>query len=145
MKIFVDTSVLVAGSVREHPHNIRSRAVLHEAATGKHEFLISAHSVGEVYSALTNLPLQPRITPIEAQTIIANNIIPHFQRVAVTAKMYETAITRCTEAGLAGGIIYDAILLECARRAGVKRIYTLNERDFRRLAPDLASVICVPL
>ncbi len=144
VKVFVDTSVLVAGCVRLHPHFARAHPVLAAAGAKANEFLISAHSLAEVYAVLTTLPVQPRIVPTEARLIIGTNIVPHFRRVAVTAKLYESAVARCAEWGVAGGVVYDALLLECARSARADRIYTFNTRDFQRLAPDLAGRIAAP-
>ena len=144
MRIFCDTSVLVAGCVRLHPHFNRARPLLEAAYAKKGEYLISSHSLAESYSVLTHLPLQPKIVPTEAKLIIETNILPCFRRVAVTAKMYEKAILRCVELGLSGGVVYDALLLECARSAEADRIYTFNTRDFLRLAPDLAARIAAP-
>ena len=44
---------------------------------------MSAHSIAEVYAALTRLPVQPRIHPVEAVRIITDNILPHFEAVTV--------------------------------------------------------------
>lgn len=82
-----------------------------ENAIKKGEYFISAHSVAETYSVLTNLPLQPRIVPAEAVLIIETNLLACFHRVAVTAKMYERAVLRCAELRAPGGVIYDALLL----------------------------------
>ncbi|HPB09683.1 MAG TPA: PIN domain-containing protein [Kiritimatiellia bacterium] len=144
MKVFCDTSVLVAGSVRHHPHFNRAQPILEAASLRKDEYLISAHSVTEVYSVLTNLPVQPKIVPAEAQMIVEANVLSCFRRVAVTVKMYEHAASRCAGLGLSGGIIYDALLLECARSVSAERIYTFNIRGFQRLAPGLASRIAAP-
>jgi predicted nucleic acid-binding protein len=46
--------------------------------------------------------------------------------------------------GPAGGIIYDALLLACARKCKADRIYTFNERHFTRIAPDVAVRIQAP-
>jgi predicted nucleic acid-binding protein len=144
LRIFCDTSVLVAGCVRLHPHFNRARPVLEAAYAKKGEYLISSHSLAEIYSVLTNLPLQPKILPTEARLILETNILPCFRRVAVTAKMYEKAVLCCAELGLKGGVVYDALLLECARAAEADRIYTFNTRDFQRLAPDLVARIAAP-
>jgi predicted nucleic acid-binding protein len=45
---------------------------------------------------------------------------------------------------LHGGIIYDALLLGCARKVNAQRIYTWNEKHFRLVAPDLADRITTP-
>jgi predicted nucleic acid-binding protein len=41
-------------------------------------------------------------------------------------------------------MIYDALLLACARKAAAERIYTWNERHFKLVAPDLAERIVAP-
>lgn len=144
MRIFCDTSVLVAGSVRHHPHFSRARPILEAAKNKKGEFFISSHSIAELYSVFTNLPLQPKIVPSEAKAIIDTNILPYFKCINVTAKMYEEAVRCCVQQGVAGGVIYDALLLCCARASKADRIYTFNVRDFQRLMPELAMHISAP-
>ncbi len=45
-------------------------------------------------------------------------------------------LERAAAANVAGGSIYDAQILACARKAGVGRIFTLNWRHFERLRPE---------
>lgn len=142
--IFCDTSVLVAASVRRHPHYARARPILEAIAAGRYSGKISTHSVAETFSALTSLPLAPRILPLEAQQIVATNVLRHFALVTVSAKMYARAVSACVSRSLGGGAVYDALLLECARVAKSARIYTFNTKDFMALAPDLAARIQAP-
>jgi predicted nucleic acid-binding protein len=144
MRCFLDSSVLVAGSVKAHPHFIQAHQVLEESAVGAFEGLCAAHSITECFSALTMIPVQPRITPAEASTIIAENVIARFKIVPARAAFYRAAVVRCVTAGVAGGTIYDALLLECARSVNADRIYTLNRAHFLALAPDLADRITSP-
>ncbi len=144
MKLFCDTSVLVAGCVRRHPHFPRARAVIEAVVQRRDEGVISCHSLAETYSALTSLPLVPRLLPAEAERIIGTNIRPHFRLIPVTAAMYEKAVGACVRQSLPDGKVYDALLLECARKAKGDRIYTFNVADFVKLAPDLAGSITAP-
>jgi predicted nucleic acid-binding protein len=144
MTVFCDTSVLVAACIRKHPHFGRARPVLEAIAAGKDVGIISSHSLAEAYSALTSVPVVPRILPTEARVIIATNIQRHFQIVPVTPAMYERAMDVCVGRGLGGGKVYDALLIECARQAQSERIYTFNLQDFRRLAPDLTERFAAP-
>jgi predicted nucleic acid-binding protein len=41
-------------------------------------------------------------------------------------------------------MIFDALLLACARKSHAERIYTWNEKHFRMVAPDLADRITNP-
>jgi predicted nucleic acid-binding protein len=144
MTVFCDTSVLVAACIRQHPHYERARPLLESIAGGKQIGVISLHSLAEAYSALTSVPVIPRILPSEAKTIISVNIRRHFQTIAMTPEMYERAVEVCSERGLGGGKVYDALLIECARHSQADRIYTFNLGDFRRLAPDLADRVAAP-
>jgi predicted nucleic acid-binding protein len=144
MTLFCDTSVLVAACLRHHPHYERARPVLAVIAGGEQQGVISAHSLAEAYSALTSVPLVPRILPSQARDIVSRNILPHFTRIAITPEMYERAIETCAARGFGGGKVYDTLLLECARQSQAERIYTFNLRDFRALAPDLAERIAAP-
>ena len=144
MKIFCDTSVLVAACIRNHPHYEKAWPVLEDIAKGRHSGIISMHATAELYSTLTAAPLKPRIQPAEAQQLISRNVTCHFEMVAITKQMYQNAVRICTNAGLTSGAIYDALILECARESAPDRIYTFNIRDFRRIAPDLVSLISSP-
>ena len=46
--------------------------------------------------------------------------------------------------GLSGGVVYDALVAQAARKAQVDRLLTLNEADFRRVWPDAAARIAPP-
>lgn len=144
MTVFCDTSVLVAASIRQHPHYERARPLLETIAGGRERGVISAHSLAEAFSALTSVPVAPRILPSEAREIVSTNILRHFQMVAMTPEMYERAVEVCAGRGLGGGKVYDALLIECARHSQADRIYTFNLGDFRRLAPDLAGRMAAP-
>ncbi|MEI8138751.1 MAG: type II toxin-antitoxin system VapC family toxin [bacterium] len=144
MTVFCDTSVLVAACIHKHPHYERARPILESIASGEIVGFVSTHSLAEAFSALTSVPITPRILPSEARDIIATNIRKHFQLVAVTAEMYQRAVEVCVGCGLGGGKVYDALLFECARLSQADRIYTFNLQDFRRLAPDLVTRISAP-
>lgn len=46
MRIFLDTSVLVAACLSKHPHHARARPVLERVSSGKDVGLISARKAG---------------------------------------------------------------------------------------------------
>ena len=145
MNIFFDTTVLVAASEQSHPHYAQARPALVKVAAGRDKGFISAHSIAEVYAALTRLPVQPRIHPAEAARIITENIVPHFEVVPIGKEDYLEALNTTATGGWVGAKIYDALLLRCASRCGAQRIYTFNLADFKRLAPDeLQARVCAP-
>ena len=56
-----------------------------------------------------------------------------FHVVSLGARDYLIVVRTLADAGLAGGIIYDALAARAAAKTHAKRILTLNQRDFDRL------------
>jgi len=144
VKIYCDTSVLVAGSISSHPHHAQSQALLRQVRGGKLEAVVSAHGAAEFYAVLTRAPLTPPVYPSEAWRLLAENILPHFQVAALSAAQYSSVLQQAAEKGWTGGLVYDALHLACAASTHCKRIYTLNLRHFLQLAPHLQDSICSP-
>ena len=145
MNIFFDTTVLVAASIASHPHHVQAFAALKRVATGLDKGFISTHSIAEVYAALTRLPVDPRIHPAEASRLVTGNLLPHFTAIPIDQLDYLEALRTVTDGGWAGAKIYDALLLRCAAKSNVDRIYTFNLGDFRLLAPsEILGKICAP-
>ncbi|MBY0369633.1 PIN domain-containing protein [bacterium] len=143
--MFFDTSVLVAASEQSHPHHEKAWPLLQSVVKGEATGIIGAHSLAELYAALTRLPVQPRIQPAHAQRIISENILPHFEIMELTRKDYSDVIQEVAIRGIPGARIYDALLLRCAANSSAERILTFNLRDFAELAPDtLRDKLSVP-
>jgi predicted nucleic acid-binding protein len=143
--IFFDTTVLVAASEQSHPHYARARPALLRVAAGQDKGFMGQHSITEVFAALTRLPVQPRIHPVEAARIVTENILPHFEVVSLGKEDYLEALNTMASGGWTGAKIYDALLLRCAARCAVERIYTFNLGDFRQLSPaGLQKKVCAP-
>src|SRR3954467_7398788 len=53
-------------------------------------------------------------------------------------------LQQAAERGLSGGVLYDALIVCAARKAGADRLLTLNQRDFRRVLPEGESILIVP-
>lgn len=145
MDIFFDTTVLVAASEQSHPHYAQARPALLRVAAGKDRGFIALHSIAEVFAALTRLPVQPRIHPVEAARLVGENILPYFELVLLGKEDYLESLNTMATGGWIGGKIYDALLLHCAARCAAERIYTFNLGDFKQLAPaGLREKICAP-
>jgi predicted nucleic acid-binding protein len=145
VNIFFDTTVLVAASAQSHPHFSRARPAFLRVAAGKDKGFMSAHSIAEVYAALTRLPVHPRIHPTEAARIVVENILPCFDVVPITKRDYLAVLKSMGDEGFPGAKIYDALLLRCASNCEPDWVYTFNLADFRQLAsPLLQHRICAP-
>jgi predicted nucleic acid-binding protein len=138
---FFDSNVLIAASIPGHIHHQHSSARL---ATLQHGGgACAAHSLAEVYNTLTNDRKGYSVPPADAARIL-QHASKTYTFVALTAKETLQAIENIALQGLRGSIIYDALLLACARKIDAKAIYTNNIRHFRLIAPDLASRILLP-
>lgn len=141
MKWFVDTSVLIAASDLGHEHFVPSRTLfLHMTPQIT---CCAAHTLAEIYGVLTRLPKGSRRTPDEA-VLILDQVRSRTSQIALILDEYVRTIEFAATRRLTGGIIYDALLLACARQVEAERIYTWNVRHFRSIAPDLAERIVTP-
>jgi predicted nucleic acid-binding protein len=137
---FFDSNVLIAATLQEHAHHKASSALL--AGLQRGGGAIAAHSFAETYNTLTRVSGY-RIPPDDVARILqhANKT---YTVVTLTAVETFRAIQDAAARGFAGPIIYDALLLACARKIDARAIYTSNLKHFRRIAPDLASRIREP-
>jgi len=144
MKVLLDTSVLVAAMVEAHPRHVRAfpclQQVKHKEVTG----VVACHSLAELYSILTTLPVRPRISSAAAWRLIQENILDTFTLVPLTGDDYRAVLEHLSMAGIIGGATYDALIIHAASKAKVDQLITLNARDFRRIYPDLSEQIVEP-
>jgi len=141
MNVCFDTSTLVAALLEQHPHHplaFRHFQSVHAQHLQGH---LTTHALAELFSALTALPLKPRLLPRDVLNILQKSVLPHFTMIPLNVRDYEAALELTSSANLASGAIYDALHIIGARRAGCAKLYTLNLRHFQLLAPgdDLIS------
>jgi predicted nucleic acid-binding protein len=103
----------------------------------------AAHSLAEVYSVLTRMPGQRRMTAAQA-VLFLGTVRERLTIVVLDAAEYVTGIERLAAAGIVGGAIYDGILALCALKANAETIYTWNPRHFRLCGPEIASRLSTP-
>ena len=134
MKVFLDTSVLVAAVVEKHESHPEAYAVLDRVQSGQDEGYVSAHSLAEMYAVLTKSPPPFRHAPEQALLSVEKNVVKHFKTTSLTGADYMALMRAAALAGIPGGTIYDAVLLKCAIKAGVELIFTLNLKHFQNIA-----------
>jgi predicted nucleic acid-binding protein len=140
LKLFFDSSVLVAVFYADHPdHAPSERAFL----SGRKEDLFCAlRTLGEVYAVLTGLPLRPRITGAEGVDII-RQIRNRLTLVSLTEDEYVATIESAS-AAIVGGAVYDALIARCAVKAQADVLLTWNQRDFSRFGDAVARLAKTP-
>lgn len=131
MKILFDTSVLVAALVESHPMHSAAFPWLERAQRGEIEACVATHTLAELYSVLTTLPVKPRVSPSMARALI-EGVAGIADPVDLAAADYMGVIEQLGNTGTVGGSIYDALISRAAEKARVDRLATFNVRDFKR-------------
>jgi predicted nucleic acid-binding protein len=144
LKVLFDTSVLVAAMIEDHPQHERCLRWLQRAKKGDVEFLVAAHSLAEVFAVLSSWPSRPRLSPSVAARLVRENVSSGARVVALSASDYDAVVRDMAENGLAGGVVYDALIARAARKADVDRLLTLNPRHFRSAWPEGERIIASP-
>ena len=141
MKFFCDTSVLIAAVLVQHVHHQRSSAVYLKAE--KKTAFCAAHTLAEVYAALTRMPGPQRMEGDQA-LLVLDDIRRRFTILALDEEDYFSVIAAAVAEGVVGGTIYDALLARCALKAKATSIYTWDLNHFRLLGPDVARRVQSP-
>ena len=144
MKVFFDTSVLVAAIVESHPMHPRAFVWLKRAKSSEIQFVTAGHVVAELYAVLTSLPVKPRISPGTAWRLTHENVATVADIITLGVADYRATIKRLSERGVTGGAVYDGLIAAAAAKAGAERLLTLNARDFARVWPEASEIIAVP-
>ncbi len=144
MKVFFDTSVLIAAFVLAHPRHRPCIPWVQKVKRKEITGIISGHSLLESYSVLTSLPVSPRVSPKLAFTMIKENIVSCFEIISYQENDYTELLGDLASNGIAGGASYDGLLLFAAKKCAADKILTLNLTDFQRAAPELFKIITLP-
>ena len=125
--IYLDTGILVRGVLQAHPLHAPCYRLINTGAVS------SGHALAELFNTLTGYF---KVSNDNAAQMISS--LPHQMRFeAITEADYLTVIKESRQRGIQGGIIYDAMHAEIARRLKVEGIVTYNLTNFRHVAPDI--------
>jgi len=141
LKRFFDSSVLIPVFYADHPQHAISANLFRVA--GKDDFC-ALRTLGEVYTALTGLPLRPRITGPEGLAIV-RQIRERLTLISLSEAEYLSALERASSETIVGAAAYDALIAQCALKVGAEVLLTWNVRDFTRLGPAVARLVNTPL
>lgn len=144
MKVLADTSVLIAAMVESHPDHERAFSWLRQAKQKRIDLVVSTHTLAELYAVLTTLPVQPRLSPDTARRLIREDVESIAGIVDLRGADYRQVLDDMSALGISGGVTYDALTVQAARKANVDRLVTLNLADFRRAWPDAGEILQAP-
>jgi predicted nucleic acid-binding protein len=129
--IALDSSILVAALLGWHErHEAAARALDRALATG--DLVLPVPALVEAYAVLTRLPAPHRLSPSDALTLLEANFA-EVRLASFSARDAWPMLRRLARMQLAGGITWDAVIVEAAKEAKAGRLLTLNPRDFERL------------
>ena len=139
----MDTSCQVPLVCAWHQHHPAALREFNRRLDAGETLAVAAPSLVETYSVLTRLPPAYRFSPAEARALIDTTLLQASAAVvALTVEDYRQLLDQAVNQGVAGGRIYDAVILACAVAARVDALLTFNERHFLPLAvPPLQVVV----
>jgi predicted nucleic acid-binding protein len=143
VKVLFDTSVLVAAFVKVHPQHQPCASWWQKVQNGKIKGIISTHTLAELYSVLTRLPISPRISPTLAQQLIEQNL-KDFDIIPLTPEDYKNVIKQMVNLKLIGGAIFDALIAQVAVKTNSDYLLTNNPNHFTRISMEIASKVILP-
>ena len=144
MKVLFDSSIFVAAFLNSHPGHTDSLPWLQKVKGKELDGVISAHSLVEVYSVLTRLPLSPKISSPLALHLIKENILNDFEIITYTKKDYIKLLENLSNSNITGGASYDGLILIAAEKLKIDKILTLNIDDFIRVSPQFVRIVQEP-
>jgi predicted nucleic acid-binding protein len=141
LKAFFDTSVLLPVFFEDHEHHEASLKIFLKAE--KKQSCCGGHSLAELYATATRLPGKHRLSG-EQVLLFLENVRERFTIVTLTADEYFAVVKEGAARNMVGGMIYDAILAQCAIKAGAEIIYTWNLKHFQQLGTKVTTRLRTP-
>lgn len=138
MITYFDTSTIIPALDRDHENHVKATSILSGAMRSGEVATTTLHTFSELYNNLTRLGKgRPSLLPQQVEKLLFEVIAEQFMMVELDGDDYKAAVMRCSKLGLTGPVIYDALHLQAALKAGAEVLYTDNLRDFTRLQlPD---------
>lgn len=141
MRAFLDTSVLVATFLGDHPNHVASLDLF--LRLNQRTGFVAAHSMAEVYATVTRLPGRFRVGGDQA-LLFLDGVRSRLSIVGLDCDSYYEIISQAAAGGIAGGTIYDALIAGCAIQIRATTLYTWNERHFATLPMTRRLTIRTP-
>ena len=80
----------------------------------------------------------------EQTLLFLDDIRDRLKTVVLDSEEYCSVIQDVAAEGIAGGMVYDALIARCAIKARAEAIFTWNIDHFRRLGPEVAKRVRTP-
>jgi predicted nucleic acid-binding protein len=105
---------------------------------------VSCHTLAEFYRVLTSIKVSPRFTNTQVWRLLEDDILQIATVVELTRDDYSQCLLRLTQANERGGVVFDALHVQAALKAGVDKLLTLNSGHFIRVWPNHTDEVIHP-
>jgi predicted nucleic acid-binding protein len=136
----VDTNCMVAAVCAWHGHHRLAAAEIERRLDRGERIAVAAHALTEAYSVLTRFPAPHRLAPPDAWAVLDASFAHAGTVISLTAPQHVALLARLARQGVAGGRVYDAMIAECASKAGATALLTFNPRHFE-LPPNGVAIV----
>lgn len=144
IRVLPDTSVLFPALWKEHENHESAVRWLEAVRRQACSFVLSSHSVVELFSVMTRHPATRHIASHEVWQVIETTLLPDVTLVPLAPEQIVAKLRWCGANGLSGGILYDAIVAVAAEVAQVDLLLTYNPKHFLRVWPTAVGRIQSP-
>lgn len=118
-----------------HEHHERATRAVGRRLDDGGALAVAAPALIETYAVLTRLPPPHRLSPADSASLIAANFLNEtVDAVGLDPSDYERLVRSAPRREIAGGVMYDAVILACAVAARVDVLLTFNQRQFECIA-----------
>ena len=129
---------MIAAVCSWHEHHEAAANEIERRLAGRAKMIVAAPALIEAYAVLTRLSPPHRLSPQIALTLLENNFLKLATVIALNAKSYETLLLRAPKNNVAGGRVYDAVIL---KTLGATRLRLLGAYALEYLLIGLATAV----
>ena len=140
MTFAIDANCMIAVVCEWHADHRAARAEIERRLDRGERMSVAAHALTEAYSVLTRFPAPHRLACADAWKVLKAGFAESGTVVTLTAAQQLLLLRRLADNGVGGGRVYDALIGECAAKAGAGVLLTFNPRHFDP-APKGVSVV----
>lgn len=140
-KFLPDTSCIVAAVSGWHSDHDAAVGEIHQRLARGEELVAAAPALVEAYAVLTRLPAPHRLSPSDALAVIEAGFMTDRRIVALSSPDYVRLLRTAPASEVFGGRTYDAVIAQCALKARVACLLTLNENHFRMWETDQLRIV----
>ncbi len=81
---------------------------------------------------------------IDEVMLVVDTVHQHLSTISLSSDEYLAALKSASALGITGGAVYDAMLAQCALKAGAEIIYTWNIKHYAQCGQDVVQRLRTP-